>query len=188
MLVALHGLGSNERDLFELAKQVAPGALVISLRAPLELGPDQFSWFPVRFTETGPVHDAAAAERSRLQLVAFLRELRSEPGVDPTRVTLLGFSQGAMMSEAVALTAPELVSGVVLIGGRTLPELKAAPSPTRPRALVLHGTRDARLPYENAVRTHEVLRGAGYDVDFRPFDAGHEINAEMVSAMRAWLR
>lgn len=188
VLVVLHGLGANERDLFALGANVAPGSLIVALRAPLEVGPDQFSWFPVRFTEAGPVHDAAEAERSRMRIVEFLRALKEEPGVDGARITLLGFSQGAILSEAVALTEPALVSAVVLCSGRTLPELKPTPSEKKPRVLLLHGRQDTVLRYEGAVTTNEVLRRAGYDVDFRSFDAGHTIDAAMMDAIRGWLR
>lgn len=187
-LVVLHGLGSNERDLFQLGQFVAPEAVVIGLRAPLVRGPNSFSWFPVQFTPQGPVHDAAEAERSRVRIVEFVRALREDPGIDAERITLLGFSQGAILSEAVALSEPELISGAVLISGRTLPELKpVAGVRKRPRVLVLHGTRDPVLPYENGVTTNEVLTRAGYEVEFRSFDAAHEVTTPMVEAMRAWL-
>jgi phospholipase/carboxylesterase len=186
-LVLLHGLGANERDLFELGRQVAPTSHLISLRAPIELGDGAYSWFPVRFTSSGPVHDAAAAEASRVRIVAFLRGLRTEPAVDASRITLLGFSQGAMLSEAVALTEPLLVSRVVLIGGRTLPELATTQSTSRPKVLVLHGTKDGTVPYENGVRTNDVLRAAGYDVTFESFEAGHTVTPPMVESTRRWL-
>ena len=51
----------------------------------------------------------------------------------------------------------------------------------------MHGTRDPLLRYAGAVQTNEVLRAAGYDVDFRSFDARHEVTAEMVVSTRSWL-
>lgn len=187
-LVVLHGLGSNERDLFQLGQLVAPEAVVIGLRAPIARGPNSFSWFPVQFTPNGPVHDVAEAERSRVRIVEFIRTLREDPAIDAERITLLGFSQGAILSDAIALTEPELISGAVLISGRTLPELKpVAGAKNRPRVLVLHGTRDTVLAYENGVRTKDVLANAGYEVEFRSFDAAHEVTEAMVETMRAWL-
>lgn len=187
-LVVIHGLGGNERNLFSLGRAVAPDAVVIGLRAPLVRGPDSFSWFPVEFTAQGPVHDIAAAEASRVRIVEFVRALKSDSAIDAERITLLGFSQGAILSEAIALTEPELIDGVVLISGRTLPELKAvAGAKKRPRVLVLHGTRDTVLPYENGVTTNEVLASGGYEVEFKSFDAAHEVTEQMVEAMRAWL-
>lgn len=187
-LVVIHGLGGNERNLFSLGRAVAPDAVVIGLRAPLVRGPDSFSWFPVEFTAQGPVHDIAAAEASRVRIVEFVRALKSDSAIDAERITLLGFSQGAILSEAIALTEPEVIDGAVLISGRTLPELKAvAGAKKRPRVLVLHGTRDTVLPYENGVTTNEVLASGGYEVEFKSFDAAHEVTEQMVEAMRAWL-
>lgn len=189
VLVVLHGLGANERDLFELGRQLAPpGWLVVALRAPLELGPDSYGWFSLRFPDGQPWHDAGQAEAARRRIVEFVRALAKEPGVDAERITLLGFSQGAILSEAVALTEPALVSAVVLCAGRTLPELKPTASTKKPRVLLLHGRQDTVLRYENAVTTNEVLRQAGYEVDFRSFDAGHTIDAAMADAIRGWLR
>lgn len=186
-LVVLHGLGSNERDLFSLGQAVAPEAIVIGLRAPLVRGPDSFSWFPVQFTPQGPVHDVAEAERSRVRIIEFVRALKTDPSIDAERITLLGFSQGAILSEAVALTEPGLINRAVLISGRTLPELKPVQAQRRPRVLVLHGTRDMVLPYENGVTTNEVLTSAGYDVEFKSFEAAHEVTGPMIETMRTWL-
>ncbi|MBL8924379.1 MAG: dienelactone hydrolase family protein [Myxococcaceae bacterium] len=189
VLVLLHGLGANEHDLFELGRQVAPpGTLVVAVRAPIQLGPASYGWFSLRFPDGQPWHDAGQAEAARRRIVEFVRALAKEPGVDAGRITLLGFSQGAILSEAVALTEPALVSAVVLCAGRTLPELKAVASSKRPRVLLLHGRQDPVLRYENAVTTNEVLREAGYAVDFRSFDAGHTIDAAMAEAIRGWLR
>lgn len=57
ILVALHGVGSNERDLVEVAEGMAPASLIISLRSPIVLSEDSYSFFHVQFTPTGPVHD-----------------------------------------------------------------------------------------------------------------------------------
>lgn len=186
-IVVLHGLGTNERNLFDLGHAVAPDWHVVALRAPIELGPDRYAWYPVQFTPGGTVHDAAAAESSRRRIIASLRALRAEPTVEPERITLLGFSQGAMLSEAVALTEPGLVSRVVLIGGRTLPELRPTEATKRPAVLLIHGTRDDRVPYEHALATERVLRAAGYDVSLRSFDAGHQVTPEMTETIRGWL-
>jgi phospholipase/carboxylesterase len=188
-LVLLHGLGSNERDLLSLAAAVDPRFTVYSLRAPLPLGPDAWSWFPVRFTDQGPVHDVAQAEHSRRRLVQFLEHLRAQPNVDPARVYLLGFSQGAILSLSVALTRPELIAGAVVLSGRTLPEVaaQAHASSTPPRVLLLHGLRDGVLPWANAPASQQALRAVGIEPLLKSYDADHEVNAEMRADLVAWL-
>ncbi len=186
-LVVIHGLGANERDLLPLAEAVAPTTQAIGLRAPIDLGGGRFSWFPVRFTDEGPIHDVAAAEQSRRSIVGTLERLAVEPTIDPSAITLIGFSQGAMLSEEVLRTEPRLVAGAVLIGGRTLGERPAPTSRARPRALIIHGTRDPIVPYAGTTKTREVLERDGFPVELKSFDAGHQVTPEMVDAIRAWL-
>ena len=45
LLVLMHGVGSNEQDLFGLAPYVPPHLHVLSLRAPFALGPGSYAWF-----------------------------------------------------------------------------------------------------------------------------------------------
>ncbi len=84
-----------------------PRLLVLSLRAPHVRGPDRYAWYGITFTPEGPVHVPEQAESSRQLLIQFIAEAVAAFGADGQRVYLIGFSQGAILSEAVALTAPE---------------------------------------------------------------------------------
>lgn len=189
-VVLLHGLGANERDLIGLGKTLDPRLALVAFRAPIALENHGYSWFPVTFTAQGPVHDEAAAEAARVRLIEELQALRSNPGVDPSQLYLVGFSQGAILSLSVALTEPRLIAGAVVISGRTLPEVAArvkAPLSPTPPILVLHGRRDAVLGFENEAATVQALSHAGYAPDFRAYDAGHELTPEMQRDLSAWL-
>ena len=59
LLLLLHGVGSNEDDLFGLAPYLDERFLIISVRAPNTLGPGSYAWFDVDFTPQGPVIDPA---------------------------------------------------------------------------------------------------------------------------------
>ena len=191
VLVLLHGVGSHERDLLPLAETLDARLDVRSLRAPLAMGPGAWGWFHVTFTPSGPQHDAPEAEAARAAVVAWLRALREEPGVDPERIYLLGFSQGAIVSLSVALTEPALVAGVVAIAGRTLQEIQARvrehPPVDAPPVLLLHGRQDAKLPFTHATTSAAVLAAAGVPHELRAFDAGHTITGVMRDDVARWL-
>jgi phospholipase/carboxylesterase len=53
-LVLLHGVGSNELSVASLAQGVEDDTLVVLAQGPLTLGPQQFAWFQVAFTSSGP--------------------------------------------------------------------------------------------------------------------------------------
>lgn len=108
LVVALHGLGSNEFDLAELA-QFWPEYDQVSLRAPLPYGPG-FSWYPLAL----PANPEPAEVRAAGQLVVDWLAQHIEPS---RPLVLLGFSQGGSVSLEVARIAPHALAGVVLLSG-----------------------------------------------------------------------
>src|SRR6187551_149143 len=70
LLVLLHGVGSNEQDLFGLAPQVPPQFHVLSLRGPLALGPGANAWFTFTVGADGGRAINAAQEAASRALVA----------------------------------------------------------------------------------------------------------------------
>ena len=49
VIILMHGIGSNEKDLFSFANQLPDSFLVISLRAPIKLGNDSYGWYHLSF-------------------------------------------------------------------------------------------------------------------------------------------
>jgi len=192
LILLLHGVGSNERDLFDLDQFLEPQALVVSARAPNELGPNSFAWYPVEFTATGPVIDAGAAEDSRLRLLRFIDDLIVAHGVDPKRVYLMGFSQGAIMSLAVALTQPEKVAGVIAMSGRLLAEIKPkiaeADRLRNLSILMTHGLHDPVISIKDARAANDYLSRLPVQLTYREYSMGHQITAECLKDIVAWLK
>ena len=191
LLLLLHGVGSNEQDLFGLAPYLDERLVVVSARAPLTLGPGAFGWFPITFTAEGPVHDQAAAERSRALLVGFLDELVAAYRADPARVYVGGFSQGAIMSLAVGLTRPEKVAGVLAMSGRLLLEALADRAPDEALRglpiLLQHGLYDQVLPIQHGQAARAALESLPFDLDYREYPIGHEVSQQSLADAVAWL-
>lgn len=189
-LVLLHGVGSNELSVAELAKGAGDDTLVVLVRGPLTLGPQRFAWFQVAFTAAGPRIEASQAESSRMALVALLADLQSEHGVPAEQTVIAGFSQGGIMSTGVALTSPESVAGFGLLSGRILPEIAPwVASPERLSSLqgfVGHGTLDGTLPVDWAHRAHDWLERLGVRHAFRLYPMDHSISAQMQADFCQW--
>ncbi|GGL08521.1 alpha/beta hydrolase [Deinococcus radiotolerans] len=190
VLVLLHGVGGNERNLLPLAGQLDPRFAVVSVRAPLQISPDGFAFFNVRFTPE-PVPDAAQAEASRAALTEFIPQLIQAHGFDPEQVFLLGFSQGAIIGASVTLSRPDLVAGLVMLSGRILPEAQPTFAPTEQvrgtNVFVAHGVHDAKLGIHHGRASHALLRDLGTQLTYREYDLGHEIAAPEVADVNAWL-
>ncbi len=191
LLLLLHGIGSNEYDLYGLAPFLDKRFLIISVRAPNTLGSGSYEWFEADFTPQGPVINPAQAEASRNILIAFLHEALTAYGADPKQVYLMGFSQGAIMSASVALTQPELVAGVVLMSGRILPEIQPLITSNQELTglpfLVVHGTADMVLPVSHGRASRQLLSSLPVELTYQEYPMGHEVSQESLADVTAWL-
>ncbi|ALK97578.1 hypothetical protein AB595_25535 [Massilia sp. WF1] len=190
-LLLLHGVGSNETGFIELARQMDPRLTVVLLRGPLVMAPGRFGWFQVRFTPSGPVIDAAQAERSRALLLEFIGRLPDDHGVDPARIWIAGFSQGGIMSASVGLTAPASVAGFGVLSGRilaeVLPQVQHGPALARLEAFVSHGVHDQTLGLHFAQQSRELLTGLGVPLAYSEYAAGHALDGAMIADFQRWL-
>jgi phospholipase/carboxylesterase len=190
--VLLHGIGADERDLLPLAAALDPRFLVASVRAPYEAMGMGYAWYAIDWRTSPPASDLAQAEQSREELCALLPALAGTHGTDPARTFLLGFSQGAAMALAVALTRPDLVRGLVLHSGRVLPGLEARIADpealARLEALVLHGVDDDVLPVRHGREIRDLLSPLlGARLTYREHDAGHFVTQASLDDAAAWL-
>src|SRR5229473_5692114 len=192
LLLLLHGVGSNEHDLFALAPFLDERFLIISVRAPNTQAPQSYAWFEVDFTPQGPVINPVQAEASRQTLITFINEAVTAYGPDPKQVYLVGFSQGAIMSASVALTRPDLIAGAVLMSGRILPQIEPLIATPEKLAglpiLVVHGTQDMVLPISHGRASRDTLSSLPVDLTYREYAMGHEVSRESLADVAKWLR
>ena len=192
LLILLHGVGSNEQDLFSLAGEIDPRFEVISARAPHTRFPGSYMWFEISISGGEFVIQREMWEQSLGLLVRFIGEAVEAYRADPARVYLAGFSQGAIMSLCVMLTRPEILAGVVAMSGRLLPEVRPLARPPDDLrgfpVIVLHGTNDPVIPVRHAEEIREYLSQLPVDLTFKLYPMGHEISGTSLRDVDAWLR
>ncbi len=191
LLLLLHGVGSNEADLFGLTPYLDQRFLVLSLRAPFVLGAGAFAWFNIEFTPQGLVADFEQAKQSLEMLPGFIEEAVEAYAADERRVYLGGFSHGAMMSLALMLTRPALVAGVAAMSGR-LPTRVLERPPDREAlegmpVIITHGIHDPMLPVENGRAARDFLEKLPVELTYREYPMGHEVSMESLRDVTAWL-
>ena len=190
LLLLLHGVGSNEEDLFGLTPWLDPRYKVISLRAPLAYPPG-YGWYPVEFRPDGIVFDEEVAFESAETLVAFIHECHERYGTDPERTVLMGFSQGAAMSLLLLLTQPKLVAAAVLMSGRLIP--KAAAQAAHYMELVgkpvfvAHGLYDSVLPIDQGRAIKAELARYPVLMTYQEYPMGHEVSPKSMTDIQAFL-
>jgi phospholipase/carboxylesterase len=121
----------------------------------------------------------------------LVRRSLSREGNSRTHPFVLGgFSQGAMVACEVAFSSDEPLAALVILSGTPLDRAGWKSRMALRKGLPVfmsHGRTDNILPYDLAERLHADLVAAGLVVTFIPFDGGHEIPAEVVTALGAFL-
>lgn len=192
VLVMLHGYGSNEKDLMQLAPLFDHNRHFITPRAPLVIAPEMYSWFPIEFTQEGITVDQEAAERAKDTLLEFLHDIIARYSAREGKIWLMGFSQGTVMSYLAALCEPSLFHGVIALSGQ-FPESSALfnADPAEFRSipfLVIHGLYDDVLPVINGRRSEKWLAEHVDTLTYREYAMGHEINNEALELIKGWFR
>jgi len=104
--------------------------------------------------------------------------------VDPARVAVGGFSDGASYALGLALANGDLFSYAVAFSPGFVPR---APATGSPRVFISHGTDDQVLPIDACSRRIVPrLQAADYDVEYREFDGGHTVPDDMAAGAVAW--
>lgn len=193
LLIALHGYGANKRQMMREALAMAPDGFAIAsvqgfhqhLKEPKEKdGPLRFGfgWL----TNFHPEDSVAIHHEALLDLT---RILIAEGVADPKRIFLLGFSQTCALNYRFAFTHPEHLRGVIGICGGMPGDWKTSEryKPTTAALLHLAGIRDEFYPPSRVTDYEEQLRMRAHDVDFKSYDAAHEIVMSMREDVREWL-
>ena len=185
-ILALHGRGSNERDLIGLAPYLPNALLWISPRGTFSLGPDSYEWFQIN--QIGKP-DPARLQNALQTIDTFIDEIIESYPVDKNKLYLLGFSQGSIVSLSYALTKPAKVTGVIAQSGYIPHEsgLQIDEVHLRGKPFILtHGIQYPLLPVDWARRSRDTLQKLEVNLEYHEFDMGHQISEESLASINTW--
>lgn len=193
MTIVLHGIGGNEQGLKKVGELLEPHNIVVSLRAPIVLSEGSYAWFHTQFTATGPIHNYPEAEDSLKLLDSEIKRLARTYKVSLKNITLFGFSQGSIMTMAMALKSNVQLGNYLCFSGRTLPEIAEFAKTHKEigkdrRVFLAHGERDDKLNIEFARNSAQVLDSVHAHYVYREFVGGHEIQVPILQEAIKWMK
>ena len=192
LIILLHGYGSNEEDLFSFAEEIPDEYFIVSAKAPIAMQPYGNAWYHITIDGDGvKSSDNEGARESRDIIAQFIDEIVAEYDVDKHNVTLLGFSQGTILSYAVALTYPEKVKNVIGLSGyinEEIIDLKSNPSYAHLNIYNSHGTVDQVIPIDAARKTPGYLKNLGIESTLSEFPVGHGVHPTNFYEFKEWLK
>lgn len=182
-VLLLHGTGGNEVSLLQLGRLLLPEANLLSPRGQVLEGGSMPRFFRRLAEGVFDLKDLAARSGD---LARFVGRSAEQYGFDPSRVTAVGFSNGANIAASLLLLHPEVLSRAVLLRAMVPLEPEPRPLPGTP-VWVGAGRYDPIVPPENTARLANLLaeRGAKVHLDWR--EAGHQLAEGEVEAISTWL-
>ncbi len=193
LLLLLHGYGSNEEDLFSFASELPEEYYVISARAPFDMGFGSYAWYAINFdADENKFSDIPQAQQSRDLIANFINELVANYPIDPSNVTLIGFSQGTILSYAVALSYPEKIQRVVAMSGYLNTEMVKPNFETNNfsnlKIFASHGTVDQVVPVDWARKAAPALTQLGIEIVYKEYPVGHGVAPQNFYDFKNWLQ
>jgi predicted esterase len=195
LLLALHGYGDDGSRLRERLADLEPAPYALLLPDgpyPVEIR-DQwpprlgYAWYQYTGDQTAFV---AALDRTSEHLAELLTTVARTQPIDPTRIAVLGYSQGGYLAGVMALKDHARYRGLVAIACRIKVEALTAVLPHARgfEVLVLHGVADESVKLEPQQLAIATLRQHGVAVDFQTHAGGHGLRRELVPRIDAFVR
>jgi phospholipase/carboxylesterase len=184
LILVFHGVGSDPENMVPVARGLAdmqPDAMVVSVASPDQSDFGRgYQWFSVAgITEANRPGRIAAAMPEFTKTVAHWQQLS---GCQPQDTTLVGFSQGAIMSLEATLLPEAIAADVIAIAGRfaKLP----AQLPAVSDIVFLHGEQDVVVSPAHSVQASQHINAMGGATQLHVFPGlGHGIDARVLQTV-----
>ena len=200
LLLLLHGYGSNEEDLFSFASELPEEYYIVSARAPydmyfdkLSINSGSYAWYAINFdADENKFSDIGQAQQSRDLIATFIDELVANYAIDANDVTLIGFSQGCILSYAIAVSYPQKVQRVVAMSGYFNEEIATdnfkENDLSKLKIFASHGSVDQVVPVDWARNSIPKLKELGIDIVYKEYPVGHGVAPQNFFDFKNWLQ
>jgi phospholipase/carboxylesterase len=197
-VIWLHGLGADGHDFVPIVPELdLPASAAVRFTFPhapvrpvsINNGMRMRAWYDI--TPNMRQQDALGIDESA-QTVRGYVEREVAAGIAADRIVLAGFSQGGAITLHTGLRYPQKLGGLLALSTYLpLPEAFAAEARAERKdtpILMCHGQQDGMLPLQLGAWSRDVLQQAGFDVAWREYPMQHQVCAEEIADIGAWLR
>lgn len=189
-IILLHGYGSNADDLFSFANFLPNHLTIISLEAPLDTPFGGKAWYSIHFDMAQDKwSDLEEAKKSLASITKQLEYFINEYHLNPKDISLMGFSQGAILSWSLLLDQPNQFRRAICMSGYINMQLMEKPINKYQNILAYasHGTNDPTVPYKWAESSVNELRSNNPKVTFNSYADGHNVSQENLRDLLEWI-
>lgn len=198
-VIWLHGLGADGNDFApivpELVDRQWPALRFVFPHAPVRPvtingGMSMRAWYDIKGARIEDKQDEAGIRASIGELDALIGR-EGERGIAPARVLLAGFSQGGAIALAGGVRHAQRLAGIVALstylplqdGTEAERSLANATTPI----FMAHGSVDPVVPQALGSASRDALAALGYPVAWHSYPMAHQVCAQEVADLRAWI-
>jgi len=203
LVVLFHGYGADAYDLYPLHEVITWPEETFWLfpQGPhsVPIGPGWMgrAWWPLRLEELQKLNQGEKVSFRDLkpegldELTTSILQWLEKTGYPWSRISLGGFSQGAMLATQIFCSLPSdkkpkrllLFSGAVIHASFWQ---QTSPAPNT-RVWISHGRQDPILSFDNMGQLKNLLGPKVSEVKTFPFDGSHEIPPDVIQGLNQWL-
>lgn len=190
LLILLHGYGSNELDLFSFAEELPDTLVIVSLRAPYEMGYGGYAWYDINLdSNNNKYSNLDQARTSLIKITNTIDYLKSKYTTNPNNTFLLGFSQGAILSYAISFNYPNKIQHVIALSGYLNLELmpKDIIQKIDTDYYISHGAVDQVIPVDWARKASPFLNSKGLKNEYSEYPVGHGVAPQNFFSFKKWI-
>ena len=196
LLIGLHGFGIDERQMATLVNVRPDGPYIyVAPRGFHELDDKSRGWFDVSVRDGRPLFEPEHLEQAADDVVAFVPSLVERYDADASKVAIVGYSQGAVVSLAIALRHPSRIAAAAVLSGAPLDRIEFTDKigketdeeNTRAAIFIGHGTLDGFTETAAMRAESDRLARLGYDVTDREYEISHVVSKAERIDIGKWL-
>lgn len=188
LLLLIHGWTGDENSMWVFVRNFPNDYWMIAPRAPHITEPTGYSWRPPHAgPRGGPSFDDLRPSADAL--IRLVDDYMAANKIDARQFDAMGFSQGAALTNTLALLYPNrirragVLAGFVPAGAESVVEKR--PLNGKP-FFVAHGTLDEMVKIEYARRSIQMLERAGANVTYCEDEVGHKVSANCLRALESF--
>ncbi|WP_185852191.1 alpha/beta hydrolase [Blattabacterium cuenoti] len=191
LFLMIHGYGSNEKDLFSFTKNLPEDFFIISIQGLYSIGTDKYSWYDIDFDNEKKFINIIQAKKTIEKISFFIHEAIKEYQLKQNPIWICGFSQGAILSYAIALKNSDKIKKVIALSGylenSILP--KKINYYTDLEFFISHGKYDPIIPVNWVKKGLKFLKQKKiFSLFYKEYDSGHTLNNINYQDLIHWIK
>ena len=190
LMLMIHGWTGDENSMWVFARNLPADYVILAPRGLHASPQGGYSWRPHREGTFGRPGLADLSD-SAGRLIDLVDGIQSEVGVDARQFDVMGFSQGAAMSNVLACLYPQRVRKAGILAGfipSGMEEIIAQKPLMGKPVFVTHGTQDNMVPIDRGRASMSLLEQAGAHVTYCEAEVGHKVSSDCLRALETFFR